>query len=199
MPRCVKTGLAPSTQRHNHRGETPPNMKIYRMMSILVFAALFAGCKTRETAPPAKENTNIHKAPVPIDPLLPRCNDNDSDCEPGYYCNRTACTNYFEGSPKYMDECLSEKDCIQDDGNKYICLRGRCRSCLNAEECAPGGEAAGWFCWGGQCNTSPPPPPERLGNPPGVKDIPFPPTPPSDAPPFPLPTSASAWPAPPPP
>jgi len=172
-------------------------MQIYGRMTVLFFVALFAGCKTREGPPLANENPNIHKAPVPITPVPPQCNDNDSDCPPGYYCDRDACVNYFEGSPKFMDECVSEKDCMQDGGNKWICHKGRCRGCLNAEECARGGEAAGWFCRSGKCTTSPPPP--KVGNPPGVKDIPFPPTPPSDAPPIPPVPSASAWPAPPPP
>jgi hypothetical protein len=168
-------------------------MQIPAMITVLFFVALFTGCKTRETAPLASDDPHLAKGPVPIEPA---CSDNDSDCPAGYYCDRDGCSNYFgrDNRSKLFLECVSEKECVEDDGKRWICHRGRCRSCLKAEECAPGGEAAGWFCWGGHCSTSPP---ER-GRPP-VKDIPFPPIPSAGSPPLPLPPAptATTWPTPP--
>lgn len=142
-------------------------------MTIFSLVALIIGCKTQETAPEVTVDPNLLKGPVPI-PVA--CNDNDSDCPHGWYCNRDECSNYFgsHNRRKLFRECLSEKDCLEDDRERWICHRGRCRACKNAEECAPGGgETAGWFCDDGRCTTSPPP--QKGSNPP-VKDIPFPPT-----------------------
>lgn len=48
----------------------------------------------------------------------------------------------------------------------YRCIEDRCRSCINDEECAPGGRANGVFCDNGQCNRYPPLPPEPIAAPP---------------------------------
>lgn len=96
----------------------------------------------------------------------------DVDC-PGELCDRGRCATPAELDPSraaggtFGHPC----DARYETGKlavcgAYRCIEARCRSCINDEECAPGGKANGVFCDKGQCGRYPPPPPEPIAAPP---------------------------------
>jgi hypothetical protein len=116
------------------------------------------GCKTREPTPSTEGTAETDPWVTDRDrmlaeqkgppPLVGQCNDVDADCDPGEYCNRNFCWTLDDRTRegKFLIPCKSEEDCFLPDGDKLLCLKGRCRGCMSAEECAPGGEKAGWYC-----------------------------------------------------
>jgi hypothetical protein len=148
---------------------------LYCAVVLVLGSCLFFGsCKARE--PPVAEgkpDSGYLKAPIPVAPI---CRDNDADCPPGSFCNRTDCSDVFNGPSKVLHPCENDAACIGPRGDKLLCLQGRCRMCLNAEECAPGGERAGWYCNTGYCSTKKETRRDPLPPPYGPKYIPFPST-----------------------
>lgn len=162
------------------------------VFGLLTAAILLAeSCQAREPPPPAE-------GPVlpPRVPPIETCRDDDADCPSGSYCNRTDCWNVFDDRTKLFRPCEDDDACVESDGSKWICHRGRCRKCLRAEECARG-EQAGLSCQAdGRCSALPQ---KSTGQSPShpAPHIQLPPPSSSGAPPLPsLPPSATAWPAP---
>jgi hypothetical protein len=163
------------------------------LVVLLAVLPLSANCKAREPPPPLEEE------PTPSIVWIPEsCRDDDADCPPGTACNRTACSALGTSAPpgKLMEPCNSDQACDEGDGERLVCIRGLCRGCLTAEECAPGGERAGWFCvYGHRCSTTR----ERKWTP-SPYERPYVPFPPTDGPPPPPPppgATAPTLPAPP--
>jgi hypothetical protein len=173
-------------------------MRPHAATVLVLFAVLplSATCKAREPPPPVDEE------PTPSIVQLPDpCQDNDADCPPGTACNRVACSALgLEHGPmdKLLEPCNSDEACVVGHGDRLVCIRGLCRGCMNAEECAPGGERAGWFCLdppAGRCSTTRER--KRIPSPYDRPDIPFPPTDGPPPPPPPPGATASTLPAPP--
>ena len=97
------------------------------------------------------------------------------------YCNRFVCTQVSK-EEKLATPCTSNSDCVINEYYNRLCLAGRCRGCRNADECAPGGEMAGWYCTsGGSCTQHPEKEREGINYPGRPKDIPFPKIPPKNS------------------
>ncbi len=77
--------------------------------------------------------------------LKPQCHDDDGRCSHDAFCDRDRCMTEFTGDPLYprLHMCNGDYICKARNGAHFVCLRGRCRSCIKDEECGPGFECNG--------------------------------------------------------
>ena len=167
------------------------------ILAAVLLLSNFAGCKPRESISEEERERQeeINRASIyprkafpPEEHVLP-CRENDADCPAGYICDRKVCASVHGRPEDRLDNrfghlCDGGQACIERNGTRLLCLQGRCRSCLTAEDCALGGERAGWYCITGRhCSTSPHgPPPSPPPDPSAPQDFPIHPIPAEPAP-----------------
>jgi hypothetical protein len=98
-------------------------------LSLLAFVLVCCGESSERTSRPASPSSTG------------RACETDSDCLPDQFCDRTVC-QFASGQASYGEACgdvifsqYAVPQTFYDPCSGFLCLDGRCRSCVSAREC----------------------------------------------------------------
>ncbi len=104
-------------------------------LALSVALGCFIGCSSSDEAP-GGGRLPIDKAIAQDRPSKPWSKNvpksactKDDECGDGF-CDRGHCAAIWTGDVSYGQRCRSNADCIV-----FLCLEGRCRSCVSTAEC----------------------------------------------------------------
>jgi len=117
---------------------------------LLVFALVFASVWLYQRCEEQQRKHDMQMASeLKRPPPLFSCAEDDARCSSGTFCNRYKCEPELE-YPFYplLNPCKTDDMCNARNGAHFICIHGRCRSCLKDEECGSGFQCkqGDWIC-----------------------------------------------------